>query len=74
MFNLEKPEITGQTNKLLYDVLQELKQLNKNLRPTREGTEVKTYSCKYCNESFESRHKMASHVGKCPKKPKKEAK
>jgi hypothetical protein len=70
-------DLVTSEQKLLYLILQELKAINQKLdsqpvRPSREGTEAKGYQCKYCGEPFENRHKMASHVGKCPKKPKKE--
>lgn len=70
-------DVVTSEQKLLFLVLQELKAINQKLQPepvrsVAKTTEVKEYKCKYCGEPFENRHKMASHVGKCLKKPKKE--
>jgi hypothetical protein len=77
MSDLRREQMVTTEEKLLFDILQELKEINQKLqskpvRPVRKATEAKGYPCKYCGEPFENRHKMASHVGKCPKKPKKE--
>jgi len=59
MFNLKGENLVGDTNKLLFAILTELKQLNESvqsLRPIARDTEIKTEKAK----------------PKAPKKPKKE--
>lgn len=58
MFDVKPDDIFSKTDMLLYDVLQELKQLNKSLHPMRKDTEIKT------------KPKVRSTKPKQPKKPK----
>jgi len=62
MFDIDPDNLVSKTDKLLYNIWQELKQL----RPTAEGTEAviqkpKVIACKKCGEEFDNRGKFLSH-------------
>lgn len=41
MFDIKPDDLISKTDMLLFDILQELKQLNKSLRPIAKDTEIK---------------------------------
>jgi len=64
MFDIDPDNMQSKTDKLLYNIWQELKRLNKPLCPTAEGTEAKpakVIACKKCPATFDNRGKFLSH-------------
>lgn len=69
MFDIKEQDVLGQTNKLLFNIWQELK--NNPVMSQEKSKEVKTTSaevqCKYCGGTHRNRQSMAA----CAKKQKK---
>ena len=78
MFNIEENNIIGQTNKLLFDILEELKRLNdflmKNNIPKQDESEAKevkennVLTCKICGAKHDNKGKLMA----CYRKHKRE--
>lgn len=68
MFNIEENNIISQTNKLLFDILEELKRLNdflmKNNTPKQDESEAKevkennVLTCKICGAKHDNKGKL----------------
>jgi len=75
-------QICTADRQLLWDIRAELRLIREHLMrkpeagvPPRTDTlppvlPEKVYTCKYCDEAFQDRYKMANHVSRCPKRPK----
>lgn len=70
MFEFNKSDITGTTNRLLYNILQELKRLNEPApeptrlvaKATKEKANGTVVTCKKCGKQFENRGKFFQHM------------
>jgi hypothetical protein len=70
MFDLKKNDITGQANRLLYNIWQELKRLNKPqpARPMRKAAKGKAVKakfyrkCKKCGTEFDNYGFFMKHM------------
>jgi len=73
MFEIKQTDVTGMTNKLLYNILEELKRLNtaEPVRPSREGVETPVQkpkvTCKRCGKKFEGHGEFLKHAKLCKK-------
>jgi len=75
-------QICTADRQLLWDIRAELRLIREHLTrkpeagvPPRIETPApeppeKVYACKYCGQGFQDRYKMANHVSRCPKRPK----
>lgn len=68
MQDLKRESMVDTTEKLLFDILQELKNLSKSLKPSEKTNEKLTaIDCKYCGKT----HENNGQVMACAKKTKK---
>jgi uncharacterized membrane protein YqiK len=66
MFDIKEQDVLGQTNKLLFNIWQELKRLDIKSIP-QEVKPAGEVQCKYCGGTHRNRQSMAA----CAKKQKK---
>ena len=64
-------QLVSKTDKLLYLILQELRQKGEPVRPTREGTKASVQkpkvTCKRCGKSFDGHGTFLKHAKACKK-------
>jgi hypothetical protein len=69
--DINPEQLFSKTDKLLYLILQELRQMNAPVRPTAEGTKAATQkpkvTCKRCGKSFEGHGVFLKHSKACKK-------